>query len=499
MGDLSNKSALVFVDNSWSQPEFHPLNGQYVAEGVEMTEPLRPAVTYPQPHLSVHRKSFDISLIANPVTHDEKQFNKLEKGNASYRCGDLTIEQNLTSTEMKSTVEDEDLIGISDTLKQKLGRLFNRFRYEKEIREISEESLRQSENKYRTLFKNSKDGVYITSEDGKLIDFNDALLDLIGYTKDEISGFQIGDHYVNPSDREIFKQNIKKSGYVKDYEVKLKKKDGSILNCLLTTTLQPSGNGKPCTYQGVMRDISKVRKLEKRRLEFEKMKDDFIVLNAHELGTPLMVIGGYMDIIKDDITKMNDDTKDAILHIENNLKRIQELQKAMYNIALLAHDKFRIHPRPFLISYIIEQAIKEMKISADRKLISIVNRITDIPLVVADEERIRKVIMILLDNGIKYTPEGGHIEISAKNQDDCIEIIVEDNGIGIHKTENEKIFVEFYQIQDIMGHKDGFGLGLSISKGIIEAHGGKIWVESTPLKGTKFHFTIPKRQVAESR
>jgi len=127
----------------------------------------------------------------------------------------------------------------------------------------AEEALWVSEERYRTLFEESRDAVYITTRDGKFVDANKSLLDLFGYSREELAGLNVRDSYVNPADRQRFQQEIEQKGSVRDFEVKLRKKDGTEMDCLLTSTVRRDADGDVLGYQGILRDITERKEAEK--------------------------------------------------------------------------------------------------------------------------------------------------------------------------------------------------------------------------------------------
>ena len=136
------------------------------------------------------------------------------------------------------------------------------------IRKMEEES-HQSSEKYRILFEDSKDAIFISNKEGTIIEFNQAYLDLFGYTKKEMEKIRAGDTYCNPSDMHVFRQEIKEKGFVRDLELKLKKKDGTVMDCVLTVTARRSKKGKIIEYQGIIRDITNKKRIRKALEESE--------------------------------------------------------------------------------------------------------------------------------------------------------------------------------------------------------------------------------------
>lgn len=152
-------------------------------------------------------------------------------------------------------------------------------------RRLAEEQLRESEARYRSLFENSHDAIYITTRDGAIIDANQAMLDLMGYSRGEIIGKDIIRLYARPQDREIFQRTIESSGAVKDYEVRLLRRDGTLMDCLYTSSVWKHEDGSIIGYQGIIRDITERRRLgaERDRLitELQDALKDIQALKGH--------------------------------------------------------------------------------------------------------------------------------------------------------------------------------------------------------------------------
>jgi len=361
-------------------------------------------------------------------------------------------------------------------------------------RKQSEEALRESEEKLRNIFENSTNLFYSHTTDHQLTYLSPQVTEILGYTPEEamIKWTELAsDNPLNEKGFELTLKAIETGRPQPPYELELVHKSGRKVWVEIREA-PVAEDGKTVSIVGAVTDITERKRMEESRKELDSMKSDFIILNAHELGTPLMIINGYLDTLKEFENHLDEDGKNAIQHIDMNLKRIEKLQKAMYNITLLELNKFSLNKTPLFMHHIAKKVLDELKIIAERKGISLVPSFPSYDTILADADRIHKVISILVDNAIKYTPEGGTIEISGAEDDRNIELTVKDNGIGIALKEQENIFKEFYQVENIMGHKDGFGLGLSLAKGIIESHGGDIRVESVPGKGSSFHIRIPK-------
>lgn len=159
-------------------------------------------------------------------------------------------------------------------------------------------------------------------------------------------------------------------------------------------------------------------------------------------------------------------------------------------IERLEQGKAELHYTETDISILIDEVILALSSAALQKNI-VINKEVVSSIIMADEDRIRQVMINLLSNAIKFSPEGSEVMVKTVPSDDCLMVIVKDNGPGIPQEEQERIFDKFYK----KGDKEGSGLGLAISKGIIEAHGGIIGVISDGTKGASFYFKLPKNGV----
>ena len=168
-------------------------------------------------------------------------------------------------------------------------------------RKLAEHALQESEERYRTLFDQSKDGVYITTRDGKLVECNQACLDLLGFTREEGQDLNILDIYPEPAaeNRDRFRQSIEKTGSVKDYEMTLKTKDGRRIDCLTTSTLKRAPDGTILGYQGILRDVTEYKQLQNQLLQAQKMEAIGTLAGgiAHDFNNLLTVVMGFSELL----------------------------------------------------------------------------------------------------------------------------------------------------------------------------------------------------------
>lgn len=256
------------------------------------------------------------------------------------------------------------------------------------------------------------------------------------------------------------------------------------------------------------------RELEKARLRLEqidKSKSDFISIAAHELKTPLTLIEGYTSMIKEVLPDGEDRTYTDNLFrgIDNGTRRLREIIDDMIDVSLLDNNLLSLNFQPMWLNRVLETLEVEMREVITQR--SQVLTIEDFPgsseMTFGDPERLFQAFRNLLINAVKYTPDGGAITVSGRELPGFVEVTFSDTGIGIDPENHSRIFEKFGQLGSISLHSSGKtkfkgggpGLGLSITRGLIEAHGGTIWVESDRqdeknCPGSIFHVMIPVRK-----
>ena len=267
----------------------------------------------------------------------------------------------------------------------------------------------------------------------------------------------------------------------------------------------------------VTRLETKVRELEEvnqRLRELDKMKSDFIVLVSHELRTPLTLISGYAHLLDENLRQQKEGQipATAVAGIAEGLTqgvgRMREVINEIISVSRIASGTLDLAIGPVQIALLIETIIKDFdSVCQQRNLTVHIGDLKKIPVIEGDGARIKIAFENILGNAIKYTPDGGHIYIVSRHLGDTIDLVVKDTGIGIPPDEHRHIFKQFYVLGSIEHHSTsksafqggGLGLGLAIAKGIVEAHNGRIWVESEKrdpetLPGSTFHILLPVKQ-----
>lgn len=226
----------------------------------------------------------------------------------------------------------------------------------------------------------------------------------------------------------------------------------------------------------------------------DKMKNEFLSNISHELKTPLVSIIGYTKLIDgESVGTVNDKQKKALGTVIRNSERLRHLIESLLYMSKAQYGNVEYTFDRVSISEIIDDAIVDLKLMADNKGLTIEKQVPgDLPLINGDKDKLANMLNSLVDNAIKFTNSGGKITLTASEEDGNLHITVNDTGIGIAKEFRSNLFKKFYQIDSSTTRRyGGTGLGLYISKHIVEVHNGKIWIESEEDVGTTVHVSIP--------
>ena len=398
--------------------------------------------------------------------------------------------------------------------------------YAKNLEKMVDErtkALRESEEKYRTLFEDSKDVVYISTIEGKFLDINSTGVEFFGYdSKEELLKVNIAkDFYLNPYDRKKFIQTMEQQGFVKDYELLMRRKDGEILILLSTATPYRDKEGKITEYRGIMRDVTHQKKLEQQLLHAQKMESVGQLAGgvAHDFNNILQAIIGYASLLKMKI-KEDDPLRRNVDQILASSERAANLTQSL----LAFSRKQIINLQPVKINEIVKRVEKLLLriIGEDIELKTILNPppppfdkggqrgIEDL-IVMADSGQIEQVLMNLATNARDAMPNGGSLTVETEiveldekyikthgyGEPGVYALIsFTDTGVGMDEKTKERIFEPFFTTKEV---GKGTGLGLSMVYGIIKQHNGYINAYSELGKGTTFKIYLPltKAEVVE--
>ncbi len=234
--------------------------------------------------------------------------------------------------------------------------------------------------------------------------------------------------------------------------------------------------------------------------EADKLKDEFMNIAVHELKTPLVPIIGYISMMRDgSLGELTEEEEKSLDIISRNVDRLKKLIDDILDISKLESGAMRFEMNDVSVVDVVRNSVQDMQSYAAGKKLTLKAEIqADIPLVHGDKNRLMQVLTDLIDNAIKFTESGG-VVVEAKRVDDDVLVGVRDTGIGIVQKDISRLFVKFQQIDSSLSRRyGGTGLGLAICKKIVEAHGGRIWVESKLGEGSVFQFTLPLKKTASS-
>ncbi|MEG8947657.1 sensor histidine kinase [Rosettibacter firmus] len=376
----------------------------------------------------------------------------------------------------------------------------------------TEEKLIEAEKKYHELFMELKDVVYESTIDGKFIELNPSGMEFFGINSiDELNNINIvNDIYLNPDDRERFKNELIKNGFVKDFEIDIKKLNGEIVTVRETSVAVKDKNGKIIGYRGILRDVTERKKHEAQLKELVKeleilnqelknsnaSKDKFFSIIAHDLRSPFSSLLSFSEFLYQDIDELSkDEIKSFAQNINDAAKTVFNLLENLLQWSRIQTGTISFKPRKFNIYDVSTKVINLLLNNALIKKIELINNINKDEIVFADEDMIFSVIQNLLSNAIKFTYENGKIILSSKEKDNMVEISISDNGIGMDDKDIEKLFrIDIPFTKSGTRDEKGSGLGLILCKEMIEKNKGKIWVSSKLNEGTTFTFTLHKNE-----
>jgi len=236
--------------------------------------------------------------------------------------------------------------------------------------------------------------------------------------------------------------------------------------------------------------VGALRQAYRQLGELDRLKSDFIAIASHELRTPLGLILGYASFLQEDVDPSAAERLAVVVRAASRLKQIIE---TMLNLRYLETGEMEMVPARFDLRAEVQEACESYQALAQAEGLVLGADLPgeEIP-ILADREKVRMILDNLISNAVRFTPSGGRVRVSMCCRGDEVQMTVADTGIGIPPQELERIFDRFYQVENHMTRRHGgMGLGLSIVKGLVELHGGRVWVESVPGRGSRFTVVLP--------
>ncbi len=418
------------------------------------------------------------NLLAKPIRALEAALHQVALGNFAYR---LKPDDHTEFSEMGKTLND-----ITETLQQVLGQL------DSENKIVAAER-----NKMRVVLDSMSDGVFALDNNNDILLFNKAAMSLTGHSLADVAGkpfddvlklehgYQVHDWLKSPS---------RQGGSSREWHgigLDLEHDDGLLYFDIHAVRIGDDPNGMKTLV--TMRDVTSSH-------ELERMKVDFVALAAHELRTPLATIKGYMDLMQLEVSKKMSTTERSYLRRSIlSANQLSGLVNNLLNVARIEHDELNYAFEPVEFSQFMSDILPDLESRAKEQ-----NRLLTLKLakkkaiVAMDHLAITEVINNLMDNAFKHTSEGGQIGLFVDAGLKELHVSVSDDGEGIPKAAQDKLFTKFYRAEGMRGGR-GTGLGLYISKSIVEAHHGYIWVQSDKGRGATFGFSLPLHKEIASK
>ncbi len=342
------------------------------------------------------------------------------------------------------------------------------------------------------LLDSAADGIIIMSADHKIEKCNQAFARILRKDVSEIEG--------SPHE-EIFNwESLQQGSSLEEAELSgwpltakanlyvegdLKRPSGEIIPVGVTYAPLLSGDGKLINIIASIRDITHFR-------EAEEIKSVFVSIVSHELKTPVALIKGYVGTLRrEDVSWDSEIVQDSLEVIEDEADRLTELIENLLDASRLQAGEFSLNLAEIRMDKLAQEMAERFQTQTEHHRIT-VQFPDEFPVIVGDENRLEQVFYNLLSNAVKYSPDGGEISISGQIRSEQIIICIQDQGLGISQEDVPHIFDRFFRADEAAKNTQGAGLGLYLSRAIIEAHNGRIWIEPRPENGTRVCFSIER-------
>lgn len=248
--------------------------------------------------------------------------------------------------------------------------------------------------------------------------------------------------------------------------------------------------------------VEKLEIARDRAMQAARAKSTFLANMSHELRTPLNAIIGFSEVLLEKMFgELNEKQEEYLRDIFSSGTHLLRLINDILDLSKIEAGKIKLEPSAINLRELLQSSLVLVKEQALSHGVSLDLHVDDgIDTVIADEQKVKRIVYNILSNAVKFTPDNGKAGINARQTDAGVEIAVWDTGVGINPEDQGRIFEEFQQLGDALSAKpEGTGLGLTLTKKLVELHGGKIWVKSSPGEGSTFTFTLPRKGGAELR
>jgi len=350
--------------------------------------------------------------------------------------------------------------------------------------EAAKVQVEEEKSKTQAVLDNFIDGLLIFEQDKRLKFINSTAEEFLGIKHSQLIGRSMSELEKEPHIEKLMMVIKKESGKVFRKEITLENKKQ-----VLEITTRPISYGKKSVFLVVLHDIT-------REKVIEKLKSQFVSVAAHQLRTPLSIVKWSLSmLLEGEMGPLNEEQQDMLQKTNQSNERMIRLINDLLNVARIEEGRFVYRPKTVDFPEVVQAVLESARALAQKKKINLKFKTIESKkpkIVKADIEKLSLAIKNLVDNAIQYTHSGGTVSVIVQRKGGKIEFSVQDSGIGIPKDQQKRVFTKFFRGDNaVRTQTEGTGLGLFITKNIIEAHKGKIWFESTEGKGTTFRFSLP--------
>ncbi|MDQ5826539.1 MAG: PAS domain-containing sensor histidine kinase [Chloroflexota bacterium] len=367
----------------------------------------------------------------------------------------------------------------------------------------------ETRSRLAAIVEGSDDAIIGKTLDGVITDWNSGAEKLYGYSAEEVVGQHVS--MLAPADRldEILSllERLRRGERIErisHYETIRMTKHGKLLDVSLTLSPINDLNGNIIGAATIARDISKSKEAERELAQalamqqsaneelerINKLRKDFVSIVSHEFRTALTGIQGFSQMMRDEDFSV-EEMRELSSDIYEDAKRLSRMISDMLDLDRMESGPMTLNLERVGLNEILARVTDQMRPNAPRHQIAL-QLDEALPELLGDRDKLTQVIVNLLNNAVKYSPDGGEVIVASHLEGDFAHVRVQDEGVSIEPEALKKLFVPYTRLESgATRHIQGTGLGLAICRQIIELHGGDIWVESRPGEGSTFHFTIP--------
>lgn len=354
-------------------------------------------------------------------------------------------------------------------------------------------ALEKSEQNFHKIFRSSPDPIVINNlRTGEFVDYNNSFMEQSGYSADDLRGMTAGDLWANQDDVSPLINTLKQTGYIYGLETAFKTKAGEIRDAVISSEIMEL-DGEDCVVS-TARDITLYKQAQRQQQEVERERErsailrQFVTSVSHDFRTPLATIITSLYLLEK--VKDEDRRKKHVKTISGQVERLESLVEALITMSLLDDETTLFQFYPVNVNDLVKICVQVL--DNPNKIDIHLDLATQLPLIHADSGQLEKALLHILKNAILFTPLGGNIQVTTRLRDASVQIICKDTGIGIEEVDLPHIFERLYRGDKARNETTGGnGLGLSITRKIIERHQGTIDASSESGQGSEFIVTLP--------